>query len=1202
MKFLEIVRFELDFRFRRVTTWLFLALFAALSLMVTTGMLVEEASRAGDLHANAPLGLSMANIIISMMGLVVTSTLFSGAALRDLETRMHPLFGTSPITKTDYVLGRFTGALLVNVLLITAVPLGLMTFMAPELVDPALLGPFRPASYLLPYAIVLLPNVFFTGAILFAVAMLTRRSLPVFAVAAFLFVGALLIEELLSDRFGYSYLAGFLEPFGFSAISDVWEFWTPYERNTRLLAFDGVLRWNRVIWCAAGALILALTTLRYRGGAQTATGRRRRTIETAEPERAAVRMARPAISGSFDAGTNVRQMLAIAGESFRELVISRDFALMSAGLMAVAVLLGLNISDNFGTPFWPLTQFIAPSLGGFFPAAVVAFLTALYAGELVHRERDAGLGDIADANPVSDWALFAGRFAALALMLVALHAVLMASGLLLQVIGGYFQFEIGRFVQIVFGLHLADQLLFAALAMLVHVAANNKYLGHVLAVLCYLFTIFASRFGLEHNLHVYGRDPGWVYSDISGFGPFLGPVFWFKLYWTGWAILLAVLSNLLWVRGRDRGLRRRVRLAALRFNRGTAMTAIVGALIVLGAGGFTYYNTNILNHYRTRDEGEAQRARYERLYGKYAEVAQPTVRGTKLHVEIYPERRVAEVRGTYALVNATADTIRAIHLFLDPEVENRAVGFDRQSRLVVADKELGHRTYELAKPLAPGESLQMTFDVRFRPRGFPNSDINTSVVRNGTYFDHTGGRNANHRRWLPLIGYQSSRELSQERARRQHGLVLRPLATTLDGVTDDQSSAGREAIDFEAVIGTAADQIGVAPGTLRRSWTENGRRYFHYASDRPVKNAFAIFSADYAVHSEMYKGVHLELFHHPAHTFNLQRMVRSARTSLDYYTSSFGPYPHKQLRIVEFPRYASFAYAYPGTISYAEAFGWLTRVDEKQTFDLPSAVIAHEVAHQWWGYQVMPSAAPGAGMLSEVLAQYSALMVVEKMYGREMVERVLWTTRIEYLNRRGRAEHPDVPLLLVTSHANLVYRKGPLAMYALRQYIGEEVINTALRRFVQKYGSGRPPYPTSRDLYRELQAATPPEYHYLLADFLEKNTLWNLRTTGASAVPAGDGTWRVTLDVHAQKVTADGSGRETEVPMNDFVEIGVYAAGATANEVGAALYLEKQRIRSGAQRLTITVRGAPAKAGIDPNLNLIDRTWVDNIRAVSVAR
>ncbi|HEX2123552.1 MAG TPA: ABC transporter permease, partial [Thermoanaerobaculia bacterium] len=903
MNFLEILRFEIDYRVRRPSTWIFLGAFVALSFWVTTGLLVGEAERAGDLYANGPAAITMGNIFVSMIGMIITAALFSGEALRDVESRMHPLFATSPITKTDYLGGRFAGALIVNVLLITVVPFALMLFTRPAFVTAELLGPFNAAAYLQPYFFFLLPNVFFTGALLFAVAVFTRRSLPVFAVGAFLFVGALVVEEVVAEQLGRGGLAALLEPFGFSVLSELWQFWTPYERNTRLMVFEGALLWNRLIWLGAGVVILAFTRFRFRMELHHGRAGRRGTVEAPE-DGVPVRLAARAVPASFDSGTRMRQMLAITGQSFRELAISRDFLIVAVVLMVVVIVLGGNsIGDNFGVPFWPLTQFIAPFLGSFLLGATISLLTAFYAGELVHRERDAGLHDISDANPVPDWALFAGKFGALALMLATLQAVLMASGLLLQAAGGYFDFEPALYLKIVFGLQLADYLLLAALAMLVHVVVHNKYFGHLIVVIVYLFTTFAGRFGLSHNLLVYGDDSGWVYSDISGFGPFLGPVLWFKLYWAGWALLFAVLASLLWIRGRDRGVRRRLGLARLRFDRVAAMTTAAAVAVITAVGGYIFYNTNVLAGYRTAYEAAELRAEYERRYGRYENVAQPTVTGTKLHVEIYPERRVVDVRGTYALVNGSAEPIRSVHLFLNPAVTTRGVAFDRQSRMAVADDELGHRTYELAQPLQPGQSLELAFEVRFEPRGFPNSDPNTSVVQNGTYFDHNGGRRANHRRWLPLLGYQPTRELTSARTRREHRLPPRPLAAALDEPSGGHGSPGRESITFEAVIGTAPNQTAVAPGTLRRSWSENGRRYVHYATDKPVKNAFVILSADYSVHRETWNGVLVELFYHPTHTFNVQRFARSVRTSLDYYTKNFGPYPHEQIRIAEFPRY-----------------------------------------------------------------------------------------------------------------------------------------------------------------------------------------------------------------------------------------------------------------------------------------------------------
>lgn len=1209
MNFLEIVRFEIDYRLRRPYTWILGAGFVAMAWLLAEGVLVGEAERVGDLHANAPSLLGMATVLVSMLGLVISAALFSEVALRDHETRMFSLFATSPLTKTQYLAGRFTGTLLINVLFVSIVPIMLMLLMRPPFVKGELLGPFRAAAYVQPAIVLLLPNVVFTGALLFAVGVLTRRALAVYATAGFVFLGALLLEEYIEGERGLARLAALIDPCGFVALGEQWEFWTTLEKNTRPLDVDASLLWNCLLWTGATAAILLFTRWRFRTnvGLERRTGRREERVEVSRAGVSPRPSPRP-FKASFDGRARIRQLVAIAGESARELLFSGDFAVIAV-LQAIMVLaLGTEtISDDFRTPFWPLTQFVAEYLVSFLPALTMALLTTFYAGELVHRERSVGLAEIADVSPVPDWIIYAGKFAALGLVLVTLQAVLMGSGLIAQLAGGYFHLEIGLYLRILFGLKLWDYLLLAALAMLVHVVVDNKYLGHFVVVICHFFTMFAARFGLHHNLLVYGRDSGWTYSDISRFGPFLGPVLWFKLYWGGWALLFAVIAGLMWIRGRDRGVGTRLRLARRRFGRRAAVATALAALIVIGAGGFIFYNTNVLAGYRTPFEAAEESAEYERRYGKFENAPQPTVTGTKLHVEIYPERRVVDVRGTYTLVNKTAAPIRTLHLFLNPEVETRALSFDRESRVVLADDTLGHRTVDLAHALERGQSLRMTFDVRFVPRGFPNRNPNTSVVRNGTYFDHDGGGPANPRRWLPLVGYQTSRELSLAHVRREHGLPPRPLApsvldaSSVPGSSSGNAAAGSETITFEAVIGTSPEQTAIAPGALLRSWNENGRRYFHYATERPVRNAFAIFSARYAVHRETWNGVVIELFYHPTHQFNVERFAKGVRASLDYYTKAFGPYPHRQIRIVEFPRYANLAHAYPGTISDAEATGWLTKVDESQEFDLGSMTVAREVARQWWGFQVTPAAIEGGPAVSEVLAQYSALMVMEKLYGTDMVRRFLWNTRVEYLKQRSRAAHPEVPLLDVTAnHANVVDQKGPLVMYALRQYVGEGPLNTALRRLVATHGSGRPPLAMSRDLYRELKGVTPPKYHYLLKDLLETITLWNLRTTAIAAEPAGSGAWRVTLDVEAQKFRADGSGKETEVPMDDFVEIGVFGAPKNGKAIADPLYLQEHRIRSGRQRISVVVKGTPSRAGVDPRLLLIDRNWSDNLRPVIV--
>ena len=73
------------------------------------------------------------------------------------------------------------------------------------------------------------------------------------------------------------------------------------------------------------------------------------------------------------------------------------------------------------------------------------------------------------------------------------------------------------------------------------------------------------------------------------------------------AVLLAVLSNLLWPRGVDTHARQRLGSARLRLRVATIATAAIGTALAVGAGGFVFYNTNVRNEYRDDDAREELR-------------------------------------------------------------------------------------------------------------------------------------------------------------------------------------------------------------------------------------------------------------------------------------------------------------------------------------------------------------------------------------------------------------------------------------------------------------------------------------------------------------------------------------------------------------------------------------------------------------------
>ena len=1212
MKLLGIFRFELAYQLRRLSTWLPFAALAVVAYLFIRQNVVADQLYA-DFYLNSPFIIAVVTVFCTLFWLLVAAGVAGEIAARDVETGMHPLTYTAPVSKAEYLGGRFLAVFAINALILLAVPLGVMLAVYASGVDPQIVGPFRPAAYLTAYGFLALPNALLGTAVQFAWATLGRRAIGSYVGSVILFgvvYGGIFAVMYFLNEQEYAEL---LDAFAHLTIVDLTLNWTPIEKSTRLVTLQGSLLRSRLLWFGVAVASLAFTYARFRFEHLTISPwwsriRRRRDAHAPTPSGSGIDtspISVPQARQTFGWATRARQTLDIAWTSFRVIAKSRGGLIVTAPIALIAVMILPEHMANMGTPLLPRTEYVLTFLTASLtdpitPWVIIPMLTLLWAGELVWREREAGLADITDAAPVPEWVPFLGKFLGLGLVLAVWMAVLMVIGILIQVTMDYHRFEIGLYLKVLFGLQLPQYLLFALLALVVQGLISQKYVGHFVALIVYAFILFAARLGIQHKLLVYGSAPEWYYTDMRGFGPSLGPWLWFMLYWAAWALLLGVAARLLWVRGLERGPRVRLRLARGRFTRPTVAAAAVAAGLVLGLGGFIFYNTNVLNSYRSGSDLMELRAEYERRYGRYANVPQPRLAGVSLRVEIHPRRRTAEIRGTYHLVNNTAAPIDTIHLAPAPSVRTESVTLDRPARRVNADDGLWHHVYALQAPLQPGESVRLRFAVHHEPRGFRNAafDPVLNVTAKSTYFRSQDV--------LPEIGYQAARELLKPGERREHGLAARPILPTLDDaeagqdITGQAGMAAAERMAFEAVVGTDANQVAVAPGALRRTWTEGGRRYFHYATDARI-GSYAFFSAPYAVHEEVWappagggEPVTIQVYHHPAHAANLDRMLRSVRGSLDYYTRAFGPYPHGPIiRLVENPGRGMGAHAEASTIDYTEGLSRYNPADHPRGLDMPFAIFAHEMAHQW---QVPHAFAEGAPLLSESFAWYAAMGVVEKAYGREHLER---------LRRFFRQPSPIPPIrqsvpLLRALDPYAAYRKGPFALFAMSEYMGEERVNLAFRRVIEPHRTAALPGATSMDLYRQLQAVTPDSLRYLLHDLFAANTFWELETERASARQTAAGAWQVTLRLKARKVTVDPAGKETEVAMDEWIPIGVYAPTTQGADFGETLYLRSHRIRSGPQTITVTVPKKPSDAGIDPYLVLIDLERFDNVEEVEI--
>jgi aminopeptidase N len=240
----------------------------------------------------------------------------------------------------------------------------------------------------------------------------------------------------------------------------------------------------------------------------------------------------------------------------------------------------------------------------------------------------------------------------------------------------------------------------------------------------------------------------------------------------------------------------------------------------------------------------------------------------------------------------------------------------------------------------------------------------------------------------------------------------------------------------------------------------------------------------------------------------------------------------------------------------------------------------------------------GATVLSETLAQYSALMLMEREFGKDHIHKFLKYEMDRYLRSRGTEQLKEKPLMRVDASQGYVhYRKGSVVMYYLKEMIGEDHVNAALRDLVDTYGYADPPYPTSWALVDRLRAQTPDSLQYLITDLFETITLFDNRVVGdPTYVKTDDGRWKVTFDVSTAKIRADSLGAETSVSMSDYVDVGVFGRPTDGEDRGPTLAMERRRLTDGQHTIEMVVDSEPWQVGVDPSYFLIDRVPEDNVK------
>lgn len=1188
---LKIADFERRYQMRNPIFWIALVLLAALVFAGTLGS--NSFGPGPSVHKNAAYKVAQVYLLFSAFYLFVSTAFVANAVVRDDETGFSPIMRATPISTPQYLLGRYLGAFLAAAIGFLVIPAALWIGTQMPGVDPSLLGPSHLSAYLEPYLCLALPDLFLTSALLFALATMTRSM-----IATYVGVVALLVFWFVATDAAFNghglLAAAYADPFGFNTVAYMTRYWSPNELNTLGTPMYGVLLANRLIWVGIGAASLALATARFRFRTLSARATRRAKA-TAQPREtiAIAGSGLPIFEPRFDRATAWSQLRARTRLDMEQVFRSPAYAVLLA-LGIVSSLMGLReLHPMWGTPTLPVTRLMVQLLNDQFKQ-IPLVIAIYYSSELVWRERDRNIHEIIGASALRDWAYVLPKTLALALVLISTLLVGVIAGVAIQLVHGYTDFEFGRYLLWYLLPNAVDYVLIAVLAIFVQVISPHKYVGWGIMLLFVIARTSLPQFSLNDHLYTYAQGPSVPLSDMNGQGQYWIGAWSFRAYWAAFALLLLVLSHALWRRGAEIRLRLRLKRLPRRLNGAAGGIAAVAMLAFVGLGSWCFINTHIWNRYRTARDNDRYFSNYEKQLLPYEKTLQPSVTMVHVQADLWPHQHKLVTRGTLDLVNHQAVPLSEVHLRMHSWDTTWAALTVSGATLARDYPQFQYRIYRFAKPLAPGAVAHVAFTTIRHQIGFRNEDNDLRVVDNGTFVDSMD--------ILPTIGMARIGLLQDPVKRRKYGLPaeLRPApledlsATRTDRIHSDW-------IKTDITLTTDADQTPIAPGARISDRIANGRRTARFVSEAPIQNYFSIQSAHYQERHLQHRGVDLAVYYDARHARNVDRMLAAAAASLDTYRSAFGPYQFREARIVEFPVYMTGAQSFAGTFPYSEGFGFIADLSDNSRLDYATQVVAHEFAHQYWGHQATPADMQGASMLDETLAQYSALLVMNRMLGRDQVRRYLQHELDTYLASRGGQAQDELPLARVENQSTTAYQKGELAMYRLATVLGEARVDAALRRYLDRFEFRSAPYPRSLDLIAEFRKGATPVENRLITDLFEEITLYDIKAKTARVRKLPDGRYETTLTIEAHKYYADGKGKESEAPLAEPIGFALYAAMPGWGPLAAKDVLVRQSVavHSGVQQIRLVSATKPSFAGSDPYDVLIDRHSDDNAVAIT---
>lgn len=1183
----SLLRFETSYQLKQKAFIGFIIIFLAFGFM-----LGSQGFAMAKVDFNSAYQISY-NIAILSLGCMFAIMFFAiSGMLRDKQYQMEAIIYSTPIKKLHFFLSRFLGVFVFSLLVfsMTLIGFALGTFM-PGL-DSERLTSFHLSYYVWTWLLIVLPNVFICTAFVFSASAFTKNNIATYSSAITIYAlywicSIFFNSPLLANATPASpenlVIAALADPFGLSAFFEQTQYWTPFEKNTRLLSFSGNFLWNRVLWISISLLLLKMTYTYFSFKKLKQKSKKTTPIEEKE-------IVKKAYQSTNTITTTIKAHL----EGFKSLLrieltnVFKSLPFIAIILIWIIILVTemytrVNQGGAYNDSLYPTTDLLIWLIKDPLPFLGL-LLIVFYSGELVWHERSLQFNGIIDATPSSNIVFFLSKGITLILLPVILITISILIAIGVQITKGYYIFEIGQYLSMFYYQGMSF-LFYILLALFIQNLSPNKYAGMViLGLIIILFgSSLASFIGIEHPLLRIGSLPATEYTNMTGYGDYTKPFHHYVVYWTALGVVLTVLSFKLWQRGTIHKFAFRLKQLRFHWKKWELATLVFFGILFMISGAIIYYNKNVVNEYVTASDTLDFYEAYEKKYKKYDVPRQLVPVAIKTKMDIYPDKNFYTIKADYILENRGKNSLREIFISERVPVTNMSI---ENAILEKHDSVYNIRIFKFEEPLVPGAQVKYTYELTYNKKGFETS---TSLINNGSFIQHSN--------FEPILGYTTSFEITDSFEREKRGLPKQ--------IEDKNNASHFNAVDvsyvklpYETIVSTQKDQTAIATGELIKTWQENDRNFYHYKSSHDIIPFLAYYSGSYEIKKENYKGVEIEQYYHPGHHYNIHTISKSTRQTLDYCQKHFTDYKFDHIRIAEIPGHWQFGgQAQPGTIAMVENRLYLTDNRNTDNFDLVVKRTIHEVAHQWWGHMLTPKNVDGGGLITEGLTKYTEAVIMEKYYGKKAIWQLSKSAITRYFTGRSYATDPEPPLYIEEGQSYLLYGKSYVSLIALKGLIGEQNMNEALRRLIANYKNEKESKVTSAELLNEFYAVTPEKYHILIDDWFKRIITYDLKIENAEVAVLDTGKYEVTIEVSAKRFETKENGEAVAISIDEPIQIGMFSKEpSTIDNQDAILYLKPHQINTSQMQFKLIVDKIPKYISIDPFGTRLDANNVDNTK------